>query len=48
MWNPKKDINELIYKTETNPQTPKTNVWLLKGKSCRGWGGWGMDGGVWD
>ena len=28
----KKDTNELIYKTETNSQTQKTNLWLPKGK----------------
>ena len=29
------DTNELIHKTEINPQTQKTNFWLPKGK----WGG---------
>ena len=28
----KNDTNELIYKTETNSQTLKTNFWLSKGK----------------
>ena len=28
----KNDINELIYKTETDAQTQKTNLWLPKGK----------------
>ena len=28
----KKDTNELIYKTEIEPQTQKTNLWLPKGK----------------
>ena len=44
MWNPKKkDINELIYKTEIDSQTSKTNFWLPKGK------GGVRDGlGVWD
>ena len=33
MWNLKKnDKNELIYKTETDSQTSKTNLWLPKGK----------------
>ena len=27
----KKDTNELIYKTETDSQTSKTNLWLTKG-----------------
>ena len=33
----KNDTNELIYKTETNSQISKTNLWLPKGK--RGVGG---------
>ena len=33
MWNlKKKDTNELIYKTEIDSQTWKTNLWLPKGK----------------
>ena len=33
MWNlKKKDANELIYKTETDPQAWKKNLWLPKGK----------------
>ena len=28
----KKDTNKLIYKTEIEPQTQKTNLWLPKGK----------------
>ena len=28
----KKDTNELIYKTEIDAQTWKTNLWLPKGK----------------
>ena len=40
MWNLKKNnTNELIYKTETDSQTSKTNLWLPKGK--RGGGGVG-------
>ena len=36
MWNQKKsDTNELIYKTETNSQTQKTNLWLAKRKAGR-------------
>ena len=32
-WNlKKKNTNELIYKTEIDPQTQKTNLWLPKGK----------------
>ena len=41
MWNLKYEMNkwanELIYKTETDSQTSKTNLWLPKGK--RGGGG---------
>ena len=39
MWNlkKKKDTKELIYKTETDSQTLKTNLWLRKRKS--GWRG---------
>ena len=33
MWTLiKNDINELIYKTETNSHISKTNLWLSKGK----------------
>ena len=32
MWNLKYDTNELIYKTETDLHTQKTNLWLPKGK----------------
>ena len=32
MWNLKYDTNELIYKTETDLQTWKTNLWLPKEK----------------
>ena len=33
MWNLKNnDINELIYKTETDPQTSRTTLWLPNGK----------------
>ena len=35
MWNVKNDTNELIYKTETDSQTWKTNLWLPKGKGMR-------------
>ena len=30
------DTNELIYKTEIDPQTQKTNLWLPKGKGEEG------------
>ena len=43
MWNLKYDTNELIYETETDSETQKTNLWLPKGK------GDGRDKlGVWD
>ena len=32
MWNLKYDTNELIYKTETDSQTQRTNLWLPKGE----------------
>ena len=32
MCNLKYDTNELSYKTEIDPQTQKTNLWLSKGK----------------
>ena len=31
MWNPKYDTSEHIYKTETDSQTQKTNLWLPEG-----------------
>ena len=44
MRNLKYDTNELIYKTETDSQTQKTNLWLPN-KVER----WGIDKlGVWD
>ena len=36
MWNLKYDTNELIYKTETDAQTQKTNLWLPRGREGRG------------
>ena len=36
MWNLKYDTNELIYKTQTDSQTQKTNLWLPKGKEGGG------------
>ena len=36
----KNDTNELIYKTETDQQTSKTNLWLPKGTSRDGLGVW--------
>ena len=32
----KNDTNELIQKTEIDPQTEKTNLWLPKGKGGQG------------
>ena len=34
MGNLKYETNELIYKTETDSQSEKTNLWLAKGKEC--------------
>ena len=39
MWSLKYDTNELIYKTETDSQTQRTDLWLPKGRK----GGRGMD-----
>ena len=36
MQNLKNSKNELIYKTETDSQTQKTNLWLPKGKGEEG------------
>ena len=42
LWNLKKDTNEFMYKTETDPQT-ENNLMVTKGK------GRGMDKfGIWD
>ena len=35
-WNLRNDTSELIYTTETDPQTYKTILWLLKGKEGEG------------
>ena len=32
MWNLKYDSNELIYETETDSQTQRTDLWLPRGK----------------
>ena len=36
MCNLKNNTNELIYKTETDLQAEKTNLWLPKGKGVSG------------
>ena len=36
MWNLKYDTNEHIYKTQTDSQTEKTNLWLPHGKAGEG------------
>ena len=41
-WNPKYDTKELIYKTETDTQTQRTDLWLPRGRRQRG------EPGVWD
>ena len=33
MESKKKDTNELVYKTETDPQAQRAKLWLPKGKS---------------
>lgn len=45
MWNLKYDTHELTSKTEIDPQTSKTNLWLSKRKMERdglGFGVWHM------
>ena len=32
IWNLKYNTNELIYKIETDSQTQRTDLWLLRGK----------------
>ena len=36
MWNLKCDTNELIYETETDSQTERTDLWLPRGRGSRG------------
>ena len=36
LWNLKDNTNESIYKTETDSQIQKTNLWLPKGKGREG------------
>ena len=44
IWDLKSDANELIYKTETDSQTQKTNLWLPQEKR----GGGRINGGLAD
>ena len=38
MWNLKYDTNELIYETETDSRTQRTDLWLPRGRGVRdGW-----------
>ena len=40
MWNLKYDTNELIYETETDSQTERTDLWLPGGRELgEGWSG---------
>ena len=43
MWNLNYGTNEPIYKTETDSQTQRTELWLPRGgrKKWDGWGVWG-------
>ena len=36
MWNLKNNTNESMYKTETDSQTEKKNLWLPKGRGRQG------------
>ena len=39
-WNLKYDTNELIYETETDSQTERTDLWLPRGRELgEGWSG---------
>ena len=40
MWNLKNNTNQSIYKTETDSQTQKTNLWLPQGKEGDKLGVW--------
>ena len=41
MWNLKRNgTNELIYKLETNSQTWRRNLWLIRGKNGEEWIVW--------
>jgi len=41
-WNLKYDTNEPIYKTEIDPQTQRTDLWLPRGRGLEDeMGGWG-------
>ena len=46
MWNLKYDTYEVIYKTEIDSQTQKTNLWLPKGKWSGGGGGINQEFGI--
>ena len=40
MWNLKYDTNELMYETETDSQTQRTDWWLPRGRGLgEGWSG---------
>ena len=43
MWNLKYDTNEPIYETETDSQTKRTDLWLLRERRGEGHGegSWG-------
>ena len=43
MWNLKYGTNDPIYKTETNSQTYKIDLWLAKGRESE-WDGLGVWG----
>ena len=40
MWDPKHDTSELKYKTETDPQTWKIDVWLPRGREAKAGKDW--------
>ena len=40
MWNLKYDTNELIYKTQTDSQTQRINLWLARSRAGGGRMAW--------
>jgi len=44
MWNLNYGTNEPIYKTETDSQTLRTDLWLSSGEGVRVWDGMGVWG----
>ena len=43
VWNRKYGTDEPVYRTETDSQTWRTDMWLPRGRA-REWDGWGVWG----